>query len=608
MTVGRNDPCPCGSGRKFKKCCMQKNNVVQLQEFIIERFYQQKNMLVDRLNDFIHERISQSLYYRLESQFKTRAKLKASAEQRGLFDFWIYFFYRHENGMRGIEWFIKENGHRLSLEERLMAIRWSELKPKLIQAIDKKESHILFRDFFTKETYQVSTYQENIPFFTPWYSTIALLEPVEGQYYFNGVRSLASPKGFQNAINLVQRLMTQTEMSHDQVLIEYFPELLVSLRDDKEDEDSREKEYVQYIYKFMLKDKVRGENFLYNEENFTILTWEETNKKLDWIDNIQTYTDSELKGQVKVAEVLASLELNNNTLTFTSYSLEIVNQFLKKLARTQGSFQLVDDQEERITLPMQADVKQMTASMEKGIPEYFVLYAQSNWIATIDEPIPMYDNLSLRELVGKGKADLADLWLKQSEFNIYKIVYQQFGKVEITADFNTVRRELGLELSPFVTGGEQRHSELIPLSETKQRNLVVLEEDIPIYKKLGFSPETIDNFYTKDIIAFYKEKAYGKSEGTERKYRYSLYDIREVLEKNSVNNWDECDLFFWKAFLSIDFFKINNNRVNKTMVKDMITTVKALTKWLEKEHKLENAKQFAELAKEIEQQMLSEVH
>jgi uncharacterized protein YecA (UPF0149 family) len=22
-TVGRNDPCPCGSGKKFKKCCLQ---------------------------------------------------------------------------------------------------------------------------------------------------------------------------------------------------------------------------------------------------------------------------------------------------------------------------------------------------------------------------------------------------------------------------------------------------------------------------------------------------------------------------------------------------------------------------------------------------------
>jgi hypothetical protein len=24
MTIGRNDPCPCGSGRKYKKCCAAK--------------------------------------------------------------------------------------------------------------------------------------------------------------------------------------------------------------------------------------------------------------------------------------------------------------------------------------------------------------------------------------------------------------------------------------------------------------------------------------------------------------------------------------------------------------------------------------------------------
>ena len=22
-TIGRNDPCPCGSGRKYKKCCLE---------------------------------------------------------------------------------------------------------------------------------------------------------------------------------------------------------------------------------------------------------------------------------------------------------------------------------------------------------------------------------------------------------------------------------------------------------------------------------------------------------------------------------------------------------------------------------------------------------
>lgn len=25
MTIGRNDPCSCGSGKKYKKCCMAKN-------------------------------------------------------------------------------------------------------------------------------------------------------------------------------------------------------------------------------------------------------------------------------------------------------------------------------------------------------------------------------------------------------------------------------------------------------------------------------------------------------------------------------------------------------------------------------------------------------
>ena len=27
MRVGRNDPCPCGSGKKFKKCCLDKQRV-----------------------------------------------------------------------------------------------------------------------------------------------------------------------------------------------------------------------------------------------------------------------------------------------------------------------------------------------------------------------------------------------------------------------------------------------------------------------------------------------------------------------------------------------------------------------------------------------------
>jgi len=29
VDIGRNDPCPCGSGKKYKKCCMAKDEAKQ---------------------------------------------------------------------------------------------------------------------------------------------------------------------------------------------------------------------------------------------------------------------------------------------------------------------------------------------------------------------------------------------------------------------------------------------------------------------------------------------------------------------------------------------------------------------------------------------------
>ena len=30
--IGPNDPCPCGSGKKYKKCCMQKDKEAEMQQ------------------------------------------------------------------------------------------------------------------------------------------------------------------------------------------------------------------------------------------------------------------------------------------------------------------------------------------------------------------------------------------------------------------------------------------------------------------------------------------------------------------------------------------------------------------------------------------------
>jgi len=33
--VGRNDPCPCGSGKKFKKCCEEKTSTKKFEAKIL---------------------------------------------------------------------------------------------------------------------------------------------------------------------------------------------------------------------------------------------------------------------------------------------------------------------------------------------------------------------------------------------------------------------------------------------------------------------------------------------------------------------------------------------------------------------------------------------
>lgn len=48
MKVGRNDPCPCGSGRKYKQCCMARN-VTPAEDLDYRRLSDVYNKLLDRL-------------------------------------------------------------------------------------------------------------------------------------------------------------------------------------------------------------------------------------------------------------------------------------------------------------------------------------------------------------------------------------------------------------------------------------------------------------------------------------------------------------------------------------------------------------------------------
>lgn len=52
MKLGRNDPCPCGSGKKYKQCCLQTQETQQAEDFLWHRIRQAINGLPEKLLKF----------------------------------------------------------------------------------------------------------------------------------------------------------------------------------------------------------------------------------------------------------------------------------------------------------------------------------------------------------------------------------------------------------------------------------------------------------------------------------------------------------------------------------------------------------------------------
>lgn len=600
MSISRNDPCPCGSGKKYKKCCLTKKNVIELKEVKEERFFQQKHILVEKMESFIEANVPFHQYLELKKEFLQRTEHSISANMRdGFFQFWLYFCRRFENNLRGIEWFFQEQALRLSLEENTMAKTWAGLTFKIVEAVNKKDGIVLFEDVLTKEQFPVRDLENNIPTFVPWYGTIGLLESFEDQYYFNGVRMFEGPENVMRAANLVRGLIKQKNQSRDQILFDFYPEILSALAGENRGKSKEEKEIQEYKLEYKISNQPVLENLLLGHKEFIV---EENGgrKFFSWLGNWKKYKDSELDEEILTADDFARITVEDDTLLFNSVIKEKAEEFKALMKKAHFAVQFVSEKTNSHKIPLHLEVKSKFIHMSKEIPQYFSLYASNDLFSEINIPIPKYDLQTIRQLVENDQANDAENWLKHMENNIYQQVLTEFKTVEITADFNTVRRELGLPLSPFVTGGEGRLTSITSIGNPFVKT-IVQEEDIPFYQGLGFTPDTVNNFYSKDIVAFFKEKIIGKKDATVRKYMDSLYIIRQELESLALESWDNCTDSFWVAVIEKVIFEAE---VSKSFKKDFFSTIKALTKWIDSKEQTANSKNVNKLIKEIEKELV----
>ncbi|TSB47953.1 SEC-C domain-containing protein [Alkalicoccobacillus porphyridii] len=584
MTAGRNEPCPCGSGKKYKKCCMNKQQVIDMNQAREERIAQQKHQLTKKLQAFMDKQIPYSEFIKLHSEFHQRSqRLVPEQIEEGYVNFWLNFFRIHKNGLHGIDWFLKEEAHRLQAEEKSLAEQWRSLKPRIVQAVNEKDNQVVFEDVFTQETFNMGKDTENLPTFRPWSGTLGLIEFFGDTPLFNGIRIFQGPDHMERSKAKAIQLAAEHQMEVEEALIQFFPEVLGSLLEEEQGFVSEDQQSdPQITIEAYVTDAHSFATLLRDQDEFVVYDWREDRKHLTQAENWAVYKDSIVESEVLLADAVATLEFTGESLKYVTFSKEKAAQFHVMLEEYP---QYVRDVKESINRSLSGRMafSNSLIQMTGEAPEYFSLYAQRAKDMDLSRPIPALGQHSIYELIDNGRLEEADTWFKQIEYNLYDQVMSKYKDMEFTFDMNPFRKEAGLSPSPFVTNLEKRHSGIRRIYYHDNQFLSVKKEDINIYEDLGFSPDTIDSFFHDPILSFFKEKTDGKAEGTVRKYRSSLNIIRFSLEVQKIKDWSKCTKAFWRKHLLVDLFE--GVVISQTQVKDLISTIKMFTKWLDQKYK-----------------------
>lgn len=127
MTIGRNDPCPCGSGKKYKNCCLSRSDVVSLQQFRDKRT---SDSLLDRLVSYTGGgAMNREVATALPRFFGSQPPKDPQPEELGLPMDWIMFNYRSPELGTTLCQHFADHADGLTAEERAMVSGWSKANP-----------------------------------------------------------------------------------------------------------------------------------------------------------------------------------------------------------------------------------------------------------------------------------------------------------------------------------------------------------------------------------------------------------------------------------------------------------------------------------------------
>jgi hypothetical protein len=565
MTIKRNDSCPCGSGKKYKKCCLHKEQssirdeikeqrVTQFNEELITKFIQANSSRVD----FDESSILHQLPYD-RKQAKEYLKFVRT------------FLTVENNGERILANIYKSLKNELTFEERVEAESWINSEAAILQYEGNTEEGISAKNLLTGERIEVVPPYSNEDLY-PWSVSLALLVRVAPSTY----RMLGDTKWFSPR---VMKVMSEIESeaqaenkSMTKVLHESERYIETFIRMNTLNKLHEQKQNVtKHIYQYVMTDRAKVEDFLLEESNdIVIKEWDKVNGEFTWTGQWYRYEDESSVSDVYISEVLGEIIFKDDYLQIEmieNHAIEQVDEWI---------------------IPIKPYLKH---EMKKTDTVQLNEYKRNNQhCVSVDHPekvLPCYPVYAQNEVAFHQKMKKNALTTIDKEIAIKQLEYdswRNFSSEDVPLqDVDRIRDEYGFNPSPFTVGKSVRTTKLTKSKNPSLKVKRLKKEDIPIYQKLGFIPVTARAFYAEDVLTFYRDKTEGKSAGTIKKYEHGLH-----LFVRFCHDFHLYQALTWNAFLNEHWEKMIAQYVqsscegfSKTKIKEIYATIKALAKWID---------------------------
>ena len=149
--IGRNDPCPCGSGKKYKTCCLGLEGLVDRNEKPFMRYSQLISTIKVKLDQQYKSQIKKMRKSLQERFLRLSTTNYLPQEQESILSDWLWFDMTDSEGMTFGSEYLAQNGAYIEepLRNCLQSLNSSYLS--LYQPIGMNGDSLLVKDFITGE-------------------------------------------------------------------------------------------------------------------------------------------------------------------------------------------------------------------------------------------------------------------------------------------------------------------------------------------------------------------------------------------------------------------------------------------------------------------------